>query len=325
MADRRAIATTAAVAAAGAAWVKWFLHVPDQFQDLRGQVAVVTGANSGIGLATATGLAACGMRVIIAGRRPDACEEAAAGIRAQLTGSDVGVARLDLADLEDLPRAVDELHVVTGGRVDVLVNNAGLLTTTRTETAAGYETMFAVNHLGPFALTLRLLPLLRATAAEHGTARIVNVASTAHRQGEIVLDDLMHDRRPFVGLAAYGDSKLANVLFTRELHRRMTGESLWTACCHPGTIASNFGTADTTGAIFSAAYGFATNFMRKPVHGAISPVHLATAPDLPGGGYWVQRSERRPSAAARDDTTARALWAASEELTGVSWPEPAHI
>jgi NAD(P)-dependent dehydrogenase (short-subunit alcohol dehydrogenase family) len=196
-------------------------------------------------------------------------------------------------------------------RLDVLLNNAGVLVTSRRTTVDGIEETFAVNHLGYFLLTQLLLELLEKSAP----ARIVNVASEAHRGAKMNWDDLQFERTPYRSFTAYGQSKLSNILFTRELARRLEGKGVTANALHPGLVATGFG--QTYGGIMSFFIKLAHPFMIGPEKGARTQVWLASAPEVQGvsGKYFDKCAERAPSRAAQDDAGARKLWAISEELT----------
>jgi len=271
---------------------------------MNGKTCVVTGASSGIGKAAATALAGLGATVVLVCRDRGRGEAAMREVAAVATG---GEPRLELADLRELDQVRD-----LAGRLGVLVNNAGLVVGGRQLTPDGFEHTIAVNHLAPFLLTNLLLPALTASAP----ARIVTVASTAHRGAMLDLDDLMLERR-YLPMLAYANSKLANILFTRELARRLDGTGLTATCLHPGTVRTGFG---STGATW-LRLGLAVSrpFLRSPRSGARTVVYLAASPDVAGqtGGYYVGSKLRTPSPAARDDARAARLWELSAALTGL--------
>lgn len=286
---------------------------------VKDKVCVVTGGNSGIGLHTAIGLARQGGRVAIVSRNSDKGEAAVQSIRAA-AGAD---ARVDLVvgDLGSLAstRALAADLLARYPALHVLVNNAGLWMTERTETADGLETTFAVNHLAPFLLTNLLLERLIASAP----ARIVNVSSEGHRRGRLDWDDLQAVRG-FGKIKAYCDSKLANVLFTRELARRLEGTGVTTNVLHPGVVNTNLG-ANSTGVIRWIFNSVGPLFFLTPEQGARTSLHVATSPALDGvsGRYFKDSREVSPSRAARVDADATRLWAVSEELAGLTTAAPA--
>lgn len=280
------------------------------------QVAVVTGASSGIGRAAAKALAAMGWRIIGVGRDPQRSNAAEAEIRAAATGpGEVSMIRADLSSLADASRAACEILALTG-QIDVLLNNAGGIVGEHRLTAEGHEATFAGNHLGPFLLTTKLMPLLEETAAHQGPGkvRIVTVSSAGHAHFPAMAFDDLNWAKGFNSGAAYCQAKLANILFTHELARRTAAAGIVAHAMHPGVVASNFG---------NEAHEMKA-YMQAQAHRAATPeaaadtlVWLATA-DAPGrstGGYWHQRQQEAPSQAAQDDEQARRLWQISEELT----------
>ncbi|SDP16786.1 NADP-dependent 3-hydroxy acid dehydrogenase YdfG [Klenkia soli] len=276
-----------------------------------GRTAVVTGANSGLGLATARALAAAGAHVVLAVRDVGRGERAARSI----TG-DVEVRRLDLADLA----SVREFASSWTGDLDLLVNNAGIMMVPAGRTADGFELQFGTNHLGHFALTSLLLP--------HITDRVVTVSSGLHRSGTIVLDDLNWERRPYSDTGAYGASKLANLLFALELQRRLTasGSSVRSMAAHPGYAATNL-QSHTENRLKDVAMKLGNRFIaQSDADGALPTLFAATA-DLPGGSYagpsGFQEGRGAPTLVGRsreasDVQLAKDLWTASEQLTGIT-------
>jgi len=286
--------------------------VPDA-GPMAGQVCVVTGASSGIGRAACIALAGMGASMVLLCRDRGRGESAMEAVAAAATG---GEPSLELADFREL----DQVREVAGrlgqrGRIDVLVNNAGLVVGDRQLTPDGYEHTIAVNHLAPFLLTNLLLPALAASAP----ARVVTVASVAHRGARLNLGDLMSERR-YLPMLAYANSKLANILFTAELARRCGGSGVTANCLHPGTVRTGFGHTGATWLRLGITVG--GPFLRSPASGARTVVYLASSPDVAGqtGGYYVSRRRREPSSAARDDALARQLWDDSARLTGLAQP-----
>ncbi|MEU4835889.1 oxidoreductase [Streptosporangium sp. NPDC023615] len=281
----------------------------EEIPDLTGRTAVVTGASGGIGVPTALELARHGARVVLTARDPGRGRDALEAIRAKVPGAAVEVGALDLADL----RSVRAFAGTVGGPLDLLVNNAGLGPMPRGTTADGFETQFGVNHLGHFALTGLLMPRLLAAPA----ARVVTVSSGAHAFGEIDFDDLGLERR-YGSWAAYGRSKLANLLFALELQRRAeaSGAALLSLAAHPGTTATGI---LRTGRPLNALMRL---LLRSPAKGALPSLYAATSPEAEGGQY-VGPGPRvlRPSARAMDPAVAARLWEVSEELTGVRFAE----
>jgi NAD(P)-dependent dehydrogenase (short-subunit alcohol dehydrogenase family) len=278
-----------------------------------GRTVVVTGANSGIGLAAARELARAGAHVVLAVRDPERGERAAGAVP-----GDREVRQLDLADLASVRAFAEEWS----GPIDVLVNNAGVMAVPQGRTADGFELQLGTNHLGHFALTGLLLPSI--------TDRVVTVSSGAHRMGRIHLDDLNWERRRYRRWPAYGQSKLANLLFTMELERRLTeaGSPVKALAAHPGWAATNLQGRSGNRALDAAMRAANRFFAQSDAMGAL-PTLYAAAEDLPGGSYVGPdgRAEQRGhptlvgrSAAAQDAEVARRLWERSEELTGVHFP-----
>ncbi|MBP7125097.1 SDR family NAD(P)-dependent oxidoreductase [Myxococcota bacterium] len=290
--------------------------IPDQ----RGRTALVTGANSGIGFHTALELARKGARVILACRDPARGTEAVEAIRGEVPGAFVEFRPLDLARLESVREAAEGLAVEID-RLDLLVLNAGVMVPPHGKTADGFELQVGVNHLGHFALAARLWPLVRRTPG----SRVVTVSSMAHRAGRIDLEDLHWERRRYVAFRAYGQSKLANLVFMKELDRRIREADLpvQSVAAHPGWTRTNL----------ARHSGFMDFFSRwwamDAAQGALPTLRAATDPEVHGGDYlgpdgWFEiRGWPRVvgcSARARDPGTGRALWEASERATGVRFP-----
>jgi NAD(P)-dependent dehydrogenase (short-subunit alcohol dehydrogenase family) len=295
--------------------------IPDQ----SGRLAVVTGANSGLGLATARGLAGAGAEVILAVRDTAKGERAASEIRASMPAAVLTVSELDLADLASVRAFADRLE-----RVDLLVNNAGVMAPPRRLTKDGFESQFGTNHLGHFALTGLLLGALLRTPKP----RVVTVSSAGHRAGWIKWDDLQRERM-YNNWLAYAQSKLANLMFCFELARRATAAEtpLTSAAAHPGYAATNLQFAGPS-RFYEKAMGALGNklFAQRAEMGALPTLYAATVSDLPSGsfvgpdGFMEQRGHPRVvSAASRayDQDAWRRLWEVSEELTGVHYEFPA--
>lgn len=288
---------------------------PADRPDLAGRVVLVTGANSGIGKETAVALAAMGATVVMTARTRSKGEAARDEVRERSGNTDVQLGDLDLGSLASV-RSFGAWFLDSFDRLDVLVNNAGLITSQRRTTADGFEEMFGVNHLGHFLLTDLLLDRLKASAP----ARIIVVSSVAHRWAPFGLrrDDLQTERHRFVSATAYGRSKLANVQFSNQLARRLEGTGVTVNAVHPGSIHSGFGGDGDTGVLgwFMATFG--GYVLRTPEQGARMSVRLASSDDplVAGvtGGYFSHGRRWRPSRVARDRAAQAWLWAESERL-----------
>ena len=290
-----------------------------------GKVGVVTGASSGLGLATALELARAGATVVLACRDASRGASAEAQIRQEVPRADLEVRVLDLADLA----SVRAFAAAWQQPLDLLVNNAGVMATPPRLTADGFELQIGTNHLGHFALTGLLLPAL----VDRPGARVVTVSSLAHRRGVINFDDLQ-SRRSYHRWPAYAQSKLANLLFTAELDRRLDGHPAIAVAAHPGFASTNL---QTTGPLMSGHSRLSEAVLRagtrlvsqSAAQGAWSTLYAATAPDVRGGEFFgptgVFGTRGRPgrssrSEAAKDRATAERLWLVSAELTGVTYP-----
>jgi retinol dehydrogenase 12 len=287
---------------------------------MRGKTVVVTGANSGIGFETAAALATMGARVLVTARNADKGRAAVAAI-GQRAGRDAHVQLVvfDLEDLTSVRRGAAEIRDLAP-RVDVLVNNAGVVLSERVETADGLESTFATNHFGPFLLTNLLLDRIRSSSP----ARIVTVASTAHntaRKG-IPFDDLQSEKGHYRGLRVYGESKLANLLFTLELARRLEGTGVTANCLHPGTVRTGYGRGGDARGFLAFGIRIASPFFLSPAKGARTSIYLSTSPDVENvsGQYFVKCRPRPPRRWARDPEAARRLWEVSEQITGLDSP-----
>ena len=282
---------------------------------MNGKVVLITGGNTGIGKETAIALAKLGATVTITSRDPDKGAAALADIRRQAGSQTVECMRLDLASLANVHRFASE-YLATHPRLDVLVNNAGLTLSQRSETQDGFESTIGINHLGHFALTGLLLERLK-----HSTpARIVVLSSDAHRGALRGLDfDDLQTRRGYGGLGVYCKSKLANLLFTLELAERLQGSGVTVNAVHPGVVATEFAGADDVPGLFGLLVKASHVFSISPAKGARTSVYVASAPEVDGvtGKYFVRSKAVRPSRQAQDKQAALRLWEVSEQLTGV--------
>ena len=277
-------------------------------------VAVVTGASAGIGKSAARMLVARGWQVIGTGRDPQRAAAAVAEIEgAARDGGSFTMLRGDFDSMADVKRVADEIKAITT-RVDVLVNNAGGVRDRVIVTAEGTEATFAANHLAPFLLTRELLPLLKTTAASQpaGSVRVIAVASSAHRQSQGYNFDDLQSLSSGHAVAGYCQAKLANILFTRELARRVAGDGIVAQAMHPGVVDSNFAShGDRTMQDYMAAAPTVS-----PDEPAETIVWLATAPECgrDAGRYFFRKAEETPNDAALDDAAAARLWDESEKL-----------
>lgn len=288
--------------------------------DLTGKQAIVTGSNSGIGFEAARALAAHGAAVVLACRSEAKAEQASAQILAEHPGAALSVMALDLADLDQV-RSFAGRFGERFERLDLLINNAGVMMPPASTTKQGFELQFGVNHLGHFALTGLLLDRLNASPG----ARVVNVSSQAHRQGRMNFDDLDFEARGYDRMAAYGQSKLANLLFTFELDRRLAaaGINILVAAAHPGWTRTNlqqhWGFADLLNPLLGM----------PPAKGALPTLRAATDPNVRSGDYygprgiyqmWGYPKKVGTTKAARNQADAARLWEVSELRTGVCYP-----
>lgn len=290
-----------------------------QLGDQTGRIALVTGANSGLGYETAKALAMRGATVIMACRSPERGQAALDSIQAENPTGSARLMALDLASLKDVERFAEAFQAEYQ-QLDLLIANAGLMMPPYAKTEDGFELQIGTNHLGHFALVGRLLALVTATPA----SRIVVLASTMHKAGKIDLDDLHWERRSYNKTAAYGQSKLANLLFTYELQRRLeaAGSQTIATAAHPGWAATNLQREHAWMRFFGAMMA------QTPVEGSWPTLMAATSDDVRGGQYCGPSGLMEMSGPARivpssarshDDEMARELWDKSEELTGVTF------
>jgi NAD(P)-dependent dehydrogenase (short-subunit alcohol dehydrogenase family) len=277
-----------------------------------GSVVVVTGSNIGIGKETAVGVAALGATTVLACRNQDKAAKAAGEIRERTGNDDVHLVALDLADLASVRTAAEQIQE-RWDRLDVLVNNAGGTWSDRQLTVQGFEQTFGVNHLGPFFLTSLLMDRLKASAP----SRIINVASVGHHMAwrGMRFDDLQSDKR-YAAMEAYGRSKLANVLFSRELAKRLVGTGVTANAVHPGPVRSGFGMDGDLKGLMGLGNRFIRPFEISAAAGAKTSVYLAASPEVEGktGLYWVRSRPGHMSRQAHRDEQAARLWDESEKL-----------
>jgi NAD(P)-dependent dehydrogenase (short-subunit alcohol dehydrogenase family) len=288
--------------------------IPDQ----TGRTAVITGANTGLGYETAHALAGRGTRIVLAVRNLDKGKAAADLIGRRYPGADVSVQELDLTSLDSVRAAADQLRA-GHDHIDLLINNAGVMMTPKGSTKDGFELQFGTNHLGHFAFTGLLLDRLLASPG----SRVVTVSSQAHRAGRIRFDDLQSERS-YGRATAYGQSKLANLLFTYELQRRLAGTNTIAVAAHPGASSSELGRYNS-----GAFQTFAGLLEQSTEMGALPQLRAATDPSVQGGQYYgpsglfqlrghpkIVKSTSR----SHDRAVQQRLWSVSEKLTGVTYP-----
>lgn len=278
--------------------------------DMQGKRVLVTGATAGIGKETARALARQGAHVVIVGRSEDKTRAVMDELQASAPGAQLDFLLADLSSMAAV-RTLAHDFLARWDTLHVLVNNAGAVNMRREVTVDGYERTFATNHLSYFLLTNLLLPALEKAAP----ARIVNVASEGHRGQSVPWDDL-HAEKSYVQFIVYGRSKLMNILFTRELARRVKDRGITANSVHPGVVDSSFMAKP---GLWGVAGKIASVFMISPEKGAQTSVYLASSPEVQGatGGYYARSKLRRESKAAQDDEAAQRLWALSEALTGL--------
>jgi NAD(P)-dependent dehydrogenase (short-subunit alcohol dehydrogenase family) len=280
-------------------------------QHLEGKTCLITGATNGIGRVTAVELAGMGAELFLSYRDKTRADETITEIR-QNTGNDkIHLLKADLGSQSQVRVAAAEF-LATGKPLHVLINNAGLGNTSKTMTADGIETVFAVNHLAYFLLTMLLLDRIKRSAP----ARIVNVASEAHRFGTINFDDLGGEQR-YRMFGAYSQSKLANILFTYELARRLAGSGVTVNCLHPGGIASGLWT--NNGLLAQLIMKAAKPFLKTPEQGARTTIYLASSDEVEGvtGKYYADCKEKSSNGESYDLSVARRLWELSAQMTGI--------
>lgn len=291
----------------------------DDIPNQKGRVVCVTGSSSGIGFEAARVLAGKEATVVIAVRNPEKGEKAIEKIRTEFSGADLELLILDLADLSSVKNFATEFKQKYE-RLDLLINNAGVMIPPYSKTADGFELQFGTNHLGHFALTAQLIQLLGATE----NSRVINVASNAHKAGNINFDDLNWEQRGYSSWRAYGDSKIANIYFTRELNKKLREHEFGTiaTAAHPGWTATELQR-------HSGVVEFLNNIFAQDIKmGALPTLRAACEENIEGGEYfgpdgfmemWGHPVETKPNSLAQDDDIASRLWEVSEDLTGVEF------
>ncbi len=283
-----------------------------------GKTCLITGSTSGIGKELALGLARMNANVVLVGRSRVKCEETVQEIIRRAEGSDVSRNQISylVADLSSQAsvRQLASEFIATRQRLDVLLNNAGVFLARHAVTVDGIESTLAVNHLAPFLLT----NLLHEKIKQSKPSRIITTSSVAHKGAHVDFDDIQFKRKHYNGIRAYGQSKLANILFTKELARRLAGSGVTANCFHPGGVRTNL--AGENPWYYRLIWTIISPFLISPEKGADTGLYLASSPSLEAvtGKYFVKRSEVSPSFEANDQKAARKLWKVSEELTNLS-------
>lgn len=279
------------------------------------KVCLITGSTSGIGKEIALGLAKMKATIILVGRNRDKCEatiqEIVKRVAPNATENNITYIIADLSSQASIHKLADEF-MATYNRLDVLVNNAGVFLANRIMTLDGIEYTFAVNHLAPFLLTNLLIQRMKETGRQ---SRIITTSSIAHRGAHIDFNNIQFEKGRYNGIKAYGQSKLANILFTKELARRLEPDGITANCFHPGGVRTNLAGGNPW--YYQLAWTLASPLLTTAEKGADTGIYLASSPDLNGvtGKYFVKRQEVNPSDEANDRVTAQKLWQISEELT----------
>jgi NAD(P)-dependent dehydrogenase (short-subunit alcohol dehydrogenase family) len=287
--------------------------MPTSITSMQGKVCIVTGANSGIGKATALGLAQMGATVVMVCRDKVKGEEAQNEIKEKSGNDAIDLMHADLTSQESIRQLVENI-LQHYQQLHVLINNAGVVNLTRRETSDGYEMMFAVNYLAPFLLTNLLLEKLEASAP----ARIVNVSSDSHQAGYIKLEDLQSEKQ-YKFMRSYGQSKLALVLFTYELARRLQGTGVTANCLHPGFVATNIGQNGVGSVGRSIVKLIFSRLGISPEEGAKTSIYLASSPEIEGvtGKYFAKSIPVRSAPISYDETLQRQLWEVTAQLVNL--------
>jgi len=284
---------------------------------LEGKIVVITGANTGIGKYTALDMSRRGAKVVILCRNVEKAEAAAEEIRKETEG-DVVVHRLDLSSLKSVRECAEQLGNSLE-KIDILINNAGVMVCPESRTEEGFEMQIGTNHFGHFLLTNLLLPLIKRASPG---ARIVNVSSLAHEQGQIYWDDINFEKTPYSAIKAYAQSKLANILFTKELARRGEGSGVTVYALHPGVINTDLSrhVSDTFGPLGQCMLVLGKPFIRTVASGAQTTIYCAVEESIAdhSGRYYSDCREKRPKPQAENMEDAKRLWEISEQLTGLS-------
>ena len=282
-------------------------------KSLKGKTVVITGANTGMGKETAVHLAARGARVIIGCRNLEKGRKALKEIQEQSGNKNIFLEKLDLASLESV-RAFADKVVNSEPRLDILINNAGVAACAYQKTEDGFEMQFGVNHLGHFLLTMLLLDRLKHSQP----SRIINVASAVHRMGKIKFDDIHHEKS-YSRYGAYFDSKLANVLFTRELSKHLAGTHVTVNAVHPGVVGTENLLQHHSVLPSALSYPITWYFLKTPEQGIQTTIHCAVSEDMDGvsGKYLKDCAIVEPSKGAQDDVAAKKLWEVSMNLVGL--------
>lgn len=278
---------------------------------MNNKLCVITGANSGIGFETTKALAKKGAYIVMVCRNEDKAEEARQQIIDETSNPGIDIVLCDFAIQSEIREAAEKIKA-NYDKVDVLINNHGFLAAEREETVDGLEKTFAVNHIGYFLFTNLLLDHIKAS--DYG--RIINVASEAHRAGEFDPENIQL-AEGYKPIKAYGNSKLFNILFTKELAQRLVDTNVTANCLHPGVVASNFGQSGSW--VMSLLYTIGKPFMRSNKKGAETQIYLATSDEVKetNGAYFKDKKAATPSKTARDAEAARLLWEMSEKLCGL--------
>ena len=284
------------------------------------KVVIVTGATNGIGEITALELARMGATVVVISRNQTKLERTVSKIKSETGNDNISYIQADLSSLADIRNAVDQF-LSQFQRLDVLLNNAGAYFAERKESVDGYEMTLALNHLNYFYLTHLLLDTLKATAAEQGEARVVNVSSGAHNSSKINFNDFQ--AQDYNGFRRYGETKLMNVLFTYELDRRLQGTNVTVNALHPGFVNTGFGMNNE--GLMTKFLGILQNLVAiSPEKGAETNIYLASSPEVKGisGKYWDKKQQKRSSDTSYDVAVQDRLWQLSEDLTGITEAVP---